>query len=170
MTPYADDKSSTFAIPRAPSALLDALERAERDYEDAKSATERATQRESDAIANRKLLKRDIINDLRKLGMSDSRSDKEYVDDERWKKNEADVAIAQDAKRSLAVDESIARHRMLTLRAAIVPVTAVLLIRFAKPIDSDTATALVDSSFANASSDDAHSGDANIAATGGATT
>lgn len=164
MTPYQDEMTSGFAIPRTPSALLDALAASQRDYEDAKTTSEKATQAESAAVANRKLLKRDIIKALRDAGMSDSRSDKEYVDDEAWKFNENDIAIAQDRKRSAAVDESIARQRMLTLRGAILPVTAVMLARLTNTkFDAEGVTQIVDAGMSSMDGDPALSSDPSVA-------
>jgi len=184
MTPYADDKTSSFTIPREPRKLLEELAVAQRDYEDAKNASEKATQQEADASARRKTLKRDIINALREKGMSDSRSDKEYVDEAAWIENERNVAIAQDKKRSALVDESIARQRMLTLRASLVPITmyagAVIMIGSLEAtameygdkalVNLNTLKSSVDSFYrttdavaSNAEHDSAHSDDASVA-------
>ena len=121
MTPYKGN--STFTIPRGTAALLDALTAMQREYEDAKMASERATQTESDCMTKKKTLKRDLINALTASGVAVTRAEKEYVDAEDWKQNEIDLVAAQDKKRAADHDESIARQRMLTLRAAIVPVT-----------------------------------------------
>lgn len=156
MTPYSDDKTSDFAIPQNATGLIAALQRAQRDYEDAKNASERATQAESAAIANRKALKRSIILDMTNRGVAVTRAEKEYVDTEKWQQNELDVAIAQDKKRSADVDESIYRQRMLTLRAAIVPVT----------IATATVAVYITDAITSAADDDlAHSADPSVAHT-----
>lgn len=192
-TPYSDEKTSDFVIPRDPSTLITALGVAQRDYEDAKVASEKATQSESDAGAKRKTLKRDLINSMRQRGIAVSRAEKEYVDEDEWKKNEEDIAIHQDKERSALVDESIARQRMLTLRASIIPVTAMfsfakvevqnkaIIDALAKATNSlehetkavqlaslgsslpESAHSLVDASMTNAHGDEAHSDDASVA-------
>ena len=166
MTPYKGD--SKFVIFRSLPALLDALEIAQREYENAKNEGERATQQESDAVAKRKLLKRDLINELIASGKPKTAAEKEYVDEERWKSNEEFVLQMQEKKRAADVDESLARQQVLTLRAAIIPVTVMRLIEVmpqsAQPkLTLDSVQQYGHAAIDNADGDPAHSADPSVA-------
>ena len=73
------------------------------------------------------MLKRELIDLLRKGGTAPTTAAKEYVDCPEWIAHAEKLTALQETKRDADDDESLLRQRVLTLRAVMLPLSVSML-------------------------------------------